>query len=124
LFVDLDAFKAVNDRHGHAAGDQVLRAAAQQMADSVRAGDTIGRWGGDEFLVVAERLEHPMAAEHLAARLRSSLRKPIDVVGGPLSIGASVGVAHFDGHQTRDDLVHAANLALRELRRTARAVRS
>jgi diguanylate cyclase (GGDEF)-like protein len=117
LFVDLDAFKAVNDRHGHAAGDQVLRAAAQRMADSVRSGDTIGRWGGDEFLVVSERLRHSTAAADRAEWLRRSLREPIDVAGGPLSVDASVGVAHFEAGQTREDLVNAADRALQELRR-------
>ena len=118
LFIDLDAFKTVNDRHGHAAGDQVLRQAARRMAESVRCGDTIGRWGGDEFLVIAERLEHPSAVEDLAERLRGSLREPISVAGVPLTVAASVGVAHLDEHPTRDQLVHAADLALQQLRRS------
>jgi diguanylate cyclase (GGDEF)-like protein len=117
LFVDLDAFKSVNDDHGHAAGDQVLQQAARRMADSLRAGDTIGRWGGDEFLVIAERLEHPTAGEELAQRLKASLHDPVQVGSDVLTIAASVGVAHFDEHLTRDQLIDAADQALQELRR-------
>jgi GGDEF domain-containing protein len=73
LFIDLDGFKQINDVHGHAAGDQVLKEVADRLAGVVRSGDTVGRWGGDEYLVVAERLEHSGSAAELADRIIASL---------------------------------------------------
>ena len=79
LFVDLDDFKAVNDTAGHAAGDQVLAEVATRMAGSVRAADTLGRWGGDEFLVIAERLDSSTTAADVAGRLTASLNEPVSI---------------------------------------------
>ncbi|HSP37581.1 MAG TPA: diguanylate cyclase [Frankiaceae bacterium] len=116
LFIDVDHFKLVNDRHGHAAGDAVLRAAARRMADSLRSGDTIGRWGGDEFLVIAERLETAEAADVLADRVVGSLREPIEVAAGPMTVGLSVGVAHDDRQRTAAELIDAADRAMQMVR--------
>jgi diguanylate cyclase (GGDEF)-like protein len=116
LFADLDAFKSVNDRFGHAAGDTVLCEAASRMSASVRAADTIGRWGGDEFLVIAERLDHTTTADDLAARLAASVTAPVAVGAADVSIGVSVGVAYLDHHQNAEQLVHAADEALQRNR--------
>jgi diguanylate cyclase (GGDEF)-like protein len=120
LFIDLDHFKLVNDRFGHDAGDQVLREAARRFAGSVRAADTVGRWGGDEFLVVAERLTGDSTAEDLAARLAASLDTPIRTDAGEFRVAASVGIAYLDQHQHADQLIRAADEQLqtgRHLRR-------
>jgi diguanylate cyclase (GGDEF)-like protein len=116
LFIDLVAFKSVNDRLGHHAGDQVLCHAAQQLAVGVRASDTLGRWGGDEFLVITERLTSSAGAGELAERMARSVEQPIDVGGERLSISASIGVAHLEPHQDAQQLVQAADLALHEMR--------
>jgi diguanylate cyclase (GGDEF)-like protein len=116
LFIDLDGFKTVNDRHGHPAGDLVLRHAAEHLAAGVRTSDTIGRWGGDEFLVIAERLDDSATADDLAARLAAGVQEPIDIGGERLTVHASIGVAHLDPHQNAEQLVQAADRALQQAR--------
>ena len=104
--------ETVNDRLGHTAGDQVLCEVAARMAECLRSADTIGRWGGDEFLVIAERLEQPGAGQELAERLRASLDQPIIIAGEELGVQAMVGVAHLSDHCYADELVQAADQAL------------
>ncbi len=89
LFCDLDGFKAVNDAHGHERGDLVLRDVAACLVRSARAGDTVGRLAGDEFVVVCEGIGDADEAEVVAERLRASVARPLD--GRTLTM--SVGVA-------------------------------
>lgn len=112
LFVDLDEFKSVNDRFGHLVGDRVLCQAASHMAACLRASDTVGRWGGDEFVVIAERLDAEFTAAQLAARLADCLHEPIVVSGELLHVRASVGVARLEECKSADRLVEAADKAL------------
>ena len=92
VYVDLDGFKAVNDRHGHAAGDEVLRTVAARLRDEVRPGDLVARLGGDEFAVVCDGLD-ASGARRLSVRLLDAVRAPIAVGDVQLSVGASVGTA-------------------------------
>lgn len=94
ILVDLDYFKALNDAHGHDVGDQVLCRAVEAMQGQVRASDALGRWGGEEFLVVAE--EGLAGAMELAERLRWAIEWGVDSHGLP-GVTASFGVAEFDG---------------------------
>jgi diguanylate cyclase (GGDEF)-like protein len=112
LFVDLDDFKSVNDRFGHLVGDEVLHTAAQAMASSVRVSDTVGRWGGDEFVIIAERLDADFTVDELVGRLIDSLMQPVEVGGELLRMRASIGVARLEEHQTAERLVAAADEAL------------
>ncbi|MGY1718444.1 putative bifunctional diguanylate cyclase/phosphodiesterase [Blastococcus sp. SYSU DS0552] len=112
LFIDLDGFKAVNDGHGHAAGDEVLRAVAGRLRAAVRPGDVVCRLGGDEFVVLVE----PVHAEHdlidLAERLIASVSEPIPVGALTVGVGASVGVAiSRDGGTDADVLFAEADTA-------------
>ena len=93
VLIDLDHFKNVNDTYGHLAGDAVLREAARRMTASVRPYDTVGRYGGEEFLVVAPSCNSSGAVK-LAERIRESIQAlPMPSVSGPVSITASCGVA-------------------------------
>jgi diguanylate cyclase (GGDEF)-like protein len=121
LFVDLVAFKSINDRLGHGAGDQVLCEAARRMAGTLRSGDTIGRWGGDEFLVIAERLDPGTTGEDLARRLADGLDGPMVIDGEQLSVTATIGVAHLDAHRDADQLVREADAALLRIRTASAA---
>jgi diguanylate cyclase (GGDEF)-like protein len=116
LFVDLDAFKSVNDTFGHPAGDYVLTESARRMAESVRGADTIGRWGGDEFVVIAEGLDHCTTAADVAGRLAKSLAAPIRMGRSRVKVAASVGICYLEGDQDGDDLIAAANADLQALR--------
>ncbi|HET9444158.1 MAG TPA: GGDEF domain-containing protein [Acidimicrobiales bacterium] len=89
LFLDLDGFKPVNDRYGHAAGDQFLVRIARRLQRQVRATDIVGRVGGDEFLAVCDAAD----AEGLAERLREAVSAPVQLGGDSLSVGVSIGVA-------------------------------
>jgi diguanylate cyclase (GGDEF)-like protein len=73
LFIDLDGFKAVNDSHGHAAGDLVLKEVAARLLDAVRPRDAVGRYGGDEFLIIASGLSSEPAAQALVDRIHQAL---------------------------------------------------
>ncbi len=93
LMVDLDDFKLVNDRLGHAAGDRVLVAVAERLLDATRGCDTVARLGGDEFTVLLENVGTTADAEVAARRIVQSLAAPFDVDGVAARVGASVGIA-------------------------------
>ncbi len=93
LFVDLDGFKQVNDKHGHAVGDRVLRAASDRMKGALRPSDTIGRIGGDEFVVIIKLLPHDAPAEEIAHRLAQAVAAPVALDEGIVSVRASIGHA-------------------------------
>ena len=127
LFVDLDDFKAVNDRHGHAAGDDLLREAASRLRSITRDADVVSRLGGDEFLILTGRMqgmgEARASAMALADRIRATMSVPAAVGGARVVPGASVGVAVYpaDGVSADDLLRHADQEMYREkrLRRAA-----
>jgi len=94
LFVDLDDFKVVNDRRGHRLGDRVLQELAGRLADAVRVEDSVARYGGDEFVIILERVNGASEALDLAGRIQATLSEPLvaDDADG-VSIGASIGIA-------------------------------
>ena len=93
FFCDLNGFKAINDAHGHEAGDEVLRQVAQRLAAVVRRSDVVARLGGDEFVVLCPDIYAASEVEKIAARLEAVLTEPILVGGRTLAVTASVGVA-------------------------------
>jgi len=93
LFVDLDRFKVVNDSLGHAKGDRLLQQVAVRLAQAVRRGDTVGRFGGDEFLVVVEDVAGEAGAVIAADRLMAALADPFDLDGAEVVVSASIGIA-------------------------------
>ncbi len=97
LMLDIDDFKLINDRYGHATGDQVLQAVAARCREHIRVIDLLGRYGGDEFLVLVLENELP-AARHVAERIRKSIAEAPVVTGqGPFSVTISVGAAALTG---------------------------
>ncbi|WP_369256106.1 putative bifunctional diguanylate cyclase/phosphodiesterase [Geodermatophilus amargosae] len=112
LFVDLDGFKGVNDAHGHAAGDTVLREVAARMRALVRAGDVVCRLGGDEFVVLVEPVETVRDLQELAERLIAAVSAPIELAGATVRVGASIGIAvSRDGGADADVLFAEADTA-------------
>jgi diguanylate cyclase (GGDEF)-like protein/PAS domain S-box-containing protein len=121
LFVDLDGFKAINDTHGHAAGDELICAVGERLSRTVRRGDVVARIGGDEFVVMCEHIAHTDEAAELADRLVSELRKPFEIEPGTVYIGASVGLATEPALLvSADELVRFADAALYQAKRSGR----
>ncbi len=113
MFLDLDGFKAVNDGHGHDAGDAVLREVARRLRSVVRETDTVARGGGDEFLLVLADLHDPACAAEAARKILRALSRPYEYGGSALSVGASIGISLFprDG-EDQDRLVRLADEAM------------
>ncbi|MCE9544639.1 MAG: GGDEF domain-containing protein [Planctomycetia bacterium] len=113
LFVDLDRFKAINDQHGHLAGDHVLRTVARRLRAAVRPADVVGRFGGDEFVVLLEKVTGQATVERIARRICRAIGAPIHWRGQRLAITASVGakIARRDDHSARE-LIAAADQAM------------
>jgi diguanylate cyclase (GGDEF)-like protein len=110
LVGDLDGFKAVNDRHGHPAGDDVLRRVATTLEETVRRPDACFRWGGDEFAVILPRTNRDRAAL-VAARIRYAVSRGVqDPEGKPLAM--SIGVAELTGEQDAAGFLASADQAL------------
>jgi diguanylate cyclase (GGDEF)-like protein len=117
LFIDLDRFKIINDSRGHGAGDEVLRAIADRLTGMVRAGDTVARLAGDEFVVISEGLAGTEEAVQLAERIVATLSAPITIRSGgerEVTVGASVGIALTDGAAglLPEDLLRDADVAM------------
>jgi diguanylate cyclase (GGDEF)-like protein len=98
LYIDLDGFKQVNDTFGHTLGDQLLQEVAQRIVRCVRQSDTVGRIGGDEFVVLLHDINLPQDATDVADLIRSSLDQPFDLDGKRLAISSSIGVATWPEH--------------------------
>jgi diguanylate cyclase (GGDEF)-like protein/PAS domain S-box-containing protein len=112
-FIDLDRFKAINDNIGHLAGDRVLREVACRLVGCVRPGDTVARFGGDEFTVLIDGLHHDADAEAVARRILLRLNKPMMVNRQSFQIAASIGVATGSRSYRRvEDLLHDADRAM------------
>ncbi|WP_207507820.1 putative bifunctional diguanylate cyclase/phosphodiesterase [Klenkia brasiliensis] len=125
LFVDLDGFKGVNDRAGHAAGDAVLQAVGARMREQARAGDTVCRLGGDEFVVLVEAVADVAELVALGERLVAAVSQPLVVATAsgprPVAVGASVGVAVAqDGEVDGDELLAQADAAVYRAKHTGR----
>lgn len=95
VFLDLDGFKAVNDTHGHAAGDQLLIAVSRRMKEALREGDTLARLGGDEFVAVLTDLGDPKVAVPVLERLLQAASVPFVFQGQSMQVSASVGVVFY-----------------------------
>ena len=113
MMVDLNGFKAVNDARGHAAGDAVLVAVTARLRTSVRGSDTVARYGGDEFVVLASDVERRDDAVLIAEKIADMIGLPIPLPGGPASVSASIGIALYpeDGQSTAA-LLAAADRAM------------
>jgi diguanylate cyclase (GGDEF)-like protein/PAS domain S-box-containing protein len=113
LFVDLDHFKAVNDRFGHHTGDRVLVAACRRIQSAIRSGDTIGRLGGDEIGVICPVLRSLDECVQVAERIVGAMEEPFTIGAEVVTLGASVGVALASDRATApDDLVRDADTAM------------
>jgi diguanylate cyclase (GGDEF)-like protein/PAS domain S-box-containing protein len=121
LLLDLDDFKGVNDAHGHLVGDQLLTGLARRFEFVTRASDTLSRFGGDEFLYLAEGLISPDEAEDVANRLIDVLAEPFIINGLNLEQHASIGIVVFDGKgEDSSELIQRADVALYEAKRQNR----
>ncbi|MCB0994405.1 MAG: diguanylate cyclase [Acidimicrobiales bacterium] len=113
LYIDLDRFKAVNDEHGHVAGDDVLCAAAERLRNCVRAEDHIARIGGDEFVVVCAAPCSNTEVQAMADRILSAFAEPIRLADGTtVCLGVSIGIAHKSHGSDFDGLLRHADRAL------------
>ena len=112
LYCDVDDFKTINDRYGHAGGDAVLKLTAERIASTVRSDDLVIRAGGDEFIVVINEPPDVSSAQYIAQKIRTAVHKPIPVLDSEVTPTLSIGVAMAGPSTTADELLHAADHAL------------
>jgi diguanylate cyclase (GGDEF)-like protein len=113
LFLDIDHFKFINDSLGHSAGDELLRAIAARLQSTVRAGDTVARFGGDEFLLICADVGDPVQATQIAARTIETLRDPFALHGVKHAVSVSIGIAiAHDSGRDAEDLIREADAAM------------
>ncbi len=125
LFGDIDHFKAVNDNLGHQVGDELLRVVAERLRRAVRPGDTLSRFGGDEFVVLLEGVTSPDDAGQVADRVLDTLREPVTLSGDHEVVPTmSIGMAVSAVGSSRDDLLHDADVAMYEAKERGAAAAS
>jgi two-component system cell cycle response regulator len=113
LFMDLDGFKEINDRYGHSAGDQALVQVANRIRTAIREADTPARYGGDEFVVLCEKVKSEEEAAEIADRISKSIEEPLLVEGAELRVGVSIGIAIGSPSVTDADvLIREADAAM------------
>lgn len=122
LFIDIDAFKNINDSLGHVAGDDLLRETALRLSSAVRDGDTVGRFGGDEYLVILPGLRDALEIQPVLERVMAALQRPFQLNGRESFITGSIGVTVFpeDG-ASADELLRRADTAMYSAKAAGRA---
>jgi diguanylate cyclase (GGDEF)-like protein/PAS domain S-box-containing protein len=120
VFIDLDSFKSVNDDFGHAAGDRLLIEVANRLRAAIREGDRVGRFGGDEFLVICPQVESPDHAVEIAERIATTFTSTVELDSGPVLLRASVGVAWTTEELDADTLIAWADSAMYDSKRLGR----
>ncbi len=114
LFIDIDNFKVVNDECGHEVGDLTLSAVAERLSGSARPSDTVGRFGGDEFVVICEDLTHDGEATAIAERMLKALGRPFPTPYGERALSVSIGVATSDARRqlSPEEFIREADQAM------------
>jgi diguanylate cyclase (GGDEF)-like protein len=120
FFVDLAAFKLVNDSVGHARGDELLRLVAARLAGAIGQGDTLAALGGDEFAVLCEELASEVAATRIAHALLTALEEPVVLGGDQHTVSASIGIALSTGESSATEMLRDADAALHHAKRAGR----
>jgi diguanylate cyclase (GGDEF)-like protein/PAS domain S-box-containing protein len=127
VYLDLDRFKALNDSHGHNAGDRAIQQIARRLLACFREEDTVARIGGDEFSVVIERLSGPAQLTHILERVAAAIRTPVLVDGNRIELEASIGAVMYEGDgdgasapgRNAEDLIRKADAAMYQAKRHA-----
>ncbi len=113
MYVDLDGFKWVNDTYGHECGDEVFRITADRIKAEIRETDTVGRIGGDEFLVILSQISDILDTRHVAGDIMGQISQVILIDRGEISVGASLGISIYpDDGTTSDELIRQADKAM------------
>ncbi len=121
VFVDIDHFKAINDRYGHVAGDEVLKTCSQHMMDCIRHSDSLGRMGGDEFVLLLENLHTPQDALEIAKKIQIAITSARFLSDDAISTSASIGIAIFpEDAQDEEGLFSRADLAMYQAKKNGR----
>jgi diguanylate cyclase (GGDEF)-like protein len=115
-YADLDRFRFVNHGCGHAVGDELLRSLAERLGDMLRPGDTLGRFGGNAFVLVRPGIEGEVVAMQVADRLLAALSHPVDTSAGHFNLEASIGVALGNGSASPEDLLREADTAMHHVK--------
>ena len=113
MFIDLDRFKVINDSLGHTMGDRLLQSVSQRLLSCVRKGDTLSRFGGDEFTILLPNIKNESTALQVAEKMLESIKTPFDIAGHEIYIGASIGIAVYpDAGEDIEALIKNADIAM------------
>lgn len=121
VYIDLDGFKPINDRHGHRIGDQVLVVLGKRLSQSLRKADFAARVGGDEFIIIIDDMQPAQQVSGFVKRILSVIEQPLKIGDETLHLSASIGVAKYEDHgQSLDELMHHADQAMYNIKRSGK----
>jgi diguanylate cyclase (GGDEF)-like protein/PAS domain S-box-containing protein len=121
MYMDIDRFKPVNDTYGHSVGDSLLKAFSARLTHAVRASDTIGRLGGDEFTIIVERIARTEDAANLAAKIVSVMQAPFELETVTVSVSTSIGLTYYrDEAMSAADILNRADMLLYQAKQAGR----
>ena len=121
MFIDLDRFKIINDSLGHTMGDRLLQLVSQRLSNCIRKGDTLSRFGGDEFTLLLPDVKNANAATQIADKILSDIKQPFDLGGNEVYVGASIGSAIYpESGDNMDALIKNADIAMYRVKKTGK----